>query len=1184
MSIRPWTVSEQAQYSPSTVAFPPPPPRPRDGQSAASPVRPSSLAIPSPLTINATSRPIFTQTPISATSLHGPFSPTYVSSPGPSPRTVLPMAGRASASSHYNVPYDPREWVEGSRRSSMIMDARPAEGQPEDPDGISSPPPPYTAPPARDAVATSASSTVSPADSTFTGGNQSRTHTPASTVGVVSPFTQPAYSLDDGGGGHSNIPKVTQHSNSTARTTGIDSRIARISMGLDHADIRSSPAFVAARPASIASLSINTAAAQQTFLPSVLQDGGNAPGAFPPASRRAASADASSSHTSSSKGYGSSTSRSSSKQRSWQPGMPLPGPPPGPPPPNTRSLSANGVRIMSQGQVSGPNSRFHHRAPVHAPVLSPMPPTPANWTEDSTSRSNSRAPMALHIETSNLDRSSINAAGLSRSAAMRVSSARGLLERRKNRRSLYEGSQGGFSALTIETDPWLDGRSPGGISADHSPTLDSLLSGPSTPATDRRGSRATSRAGSRTRTSRPLTPLYPPRTLPTPPPSHRNPTSAHSALPSNASSVCEVVPGDPEEFVKEASRRHEEFLLRESQANTDLERLQLFMDFVVAESRIRRQRYPSAFVDGKFDTSTLNKRMFQEAAVEGVPVEKEHAFVSGQNPEATWWKDYRPALSPIASMSNDEVSSRGRTASRWWQSQSGSEVEGGPKKMKRSKRESKYMGLPALSVQEVLSEADTPTNFDELYSSEDVYPAEKADPESFGIYGSDVNDATFDKTSENESEYTAMDISRFITLPPPYPRHHPAVNNSHPRLVAYRKAVRNLSDLSEIQRRRGRHDLSVEALRAEHQRKLSEGRQTFKANIQQQIEEGSITYADAAEAERALRLEEHAAEKACLQAEFDTLQDVVINPMHDMLNERVGQLTNNVNDLVENLVAEMHTSNLDRAQQEGDATPEILEYLTQLKWLFETREAIHKEIFDLLSMRNDKYKAMVLLPYHQAGNLEKIRDTEDFFTRDSLARRKSFCDESLERYRTFVQLVAKNVGQEVELQSSSFWDIAPSLLDMVQKIPDDLYHLGPIAIPDSEYIENPTYHEYPQQYLYTLLDHAEKSTYQFIESQINLHCLLHEVNGALIGAEYRAAEAARACEQVVAQPVTKADDGRLAKAEREASATAELKQQVSMIEEQWLEALGSALQGKKKLVHVFLESIGGWDESMQEDG
>jgi hypothetical protein len=52
--------------------------------------------------------------------------------------------------------------------------------------------------------------------------------------------------------------------------------------------------------------------------------------------------------------------------------------------------------------------------------------------------------------------------------------------------------------------------------------------------------------------------------------------------------------------------------------------------------------------------------------------------------------------------------------------------------------------------------------------------------------------------------------------------------------------------------------------------------------------------------------------------------------------------------------------------------------------------------------------------------------------------------------------------------------------------------------------------------------------------------------------------------------------------EQELAATVDLKQQVAMIEEQWLEALGSALQGKKMKVKMYLESLGGWDEAMQE--
>lgn len=770
-------------------------------------------------------------------------------------------------------------------------------------------------------------------------------------------------------------------------------------------------------------------------------------------------------------------------------------------------------------------------------------------------------------------------AGLSRSAALRVSSAHGLLERRKHRRSFQEGQSAELSALTIETESWSETRSPSSLSFEQSPTLESILTRPSSPATDRRGFRGSSK--------RPLTPMFHVKASPTPPSSHRNPTSAHSARASNAPSLFEVVLGEPDRFIDEASRRHREFLNRESRADTDLQRLEFFMEFVTAEFQIRRTRYPKPFVDGSFDSTKIKDRLFADMAVDTEPtsgVQMDRATLSGtrgqspQNTEAQWWKDYRPALSPIASMSNDELSSRGRTASRWWQSQSGSEQDGAPNQMKRTKRESKYMGLPSLSVQEVLSEAATPTQIDDVYSTQETYPEEKADPATFGIYDDQVDDVIASDSLRARREAQGLDISRFITLPPPYPRHYPAVNNNHPTLSSYRNAVRKLSDLSEIDQLRTRHSLRVETLREEHKQKIAESQKAFKTNIQVQVAEGSITYAEAAEAEAALRIEEHAAEKACLQAEFDALQNMVVNPMHDMLNDRASQLTTHINELSEKLVAEMHALDLDRPQQEGDAMPETLEYLTQLKWLFDSRENIHKEIFHLLNQRNDKYKAIVLLPYHQAGNVDKIRDTEDFFARDSLQRRKEFEEESLKRYQAFVQLVAENVGQEVELQSSAFWDIAPGLLDLVQRIPGEMDHLSPIAIPEAEYSENPVYHEYPQQYLYSLLDHAEKSTYQFIESQINLHCLLHEVKGALLMAECRVAEAGRARDELDG-PVSGTDPKELRR-ERAESATAELKQQVTMIEEQWLDALGNALQSKKRQVRSFLEAVGGWDESI----
>ncbi|ETI28646.1 hypothetical protein G647_01097 [Cladophialophora carrionii CBS 160.54] len=1106
------------------------------------------------------------------------------------------MAARVMT--NYNAPYDPREWVGGSRRASMVLDGRSSGAQAED--GIPNPPPPYSAPSAALREATSAGSTVSPTDSTFTAGNHTQSNTPTSTVGILSPTNQT--SVADSGQNPVDPSGPPYFSLPPGRGGGFDPRPSRLSISSQHHGSRPGSALSMTRPVNVTGLSINTAAAQQSMAQPPQIEPSQGPLPAPPASRRAASAGPISSHGAGNDKHDGSSSRSSSKQRSWYPGMPLPGPPPGPPPSSSRSHSTGGARNLAQPQAAGPSGRPSHRIPLRAPLLSPMPPTPANWRDQSGSRSNSRAPLPLHIETINLDPPGSHPAGLSRSAALRVSSAKGLLERRKQRRSLHEGQVADLSALTIDTDPWFDGMSPTAASPEHSPTLEPLVPDQVSPETARRGlrtnSRSRSRYGSYDNAPTPIdspyppglsrrnshTPLVPSKALPTPPLSQKNPASAHSVRPSTASSVSELGRGEYDAFMQDASRRHHEFLLQECQANSELERLQIFMQYVIEESNIRRGQCPGPFVDGTFNADEARQRLFRDStnrqpATRQSPM---HAIRIDppQRSDTLWSKEYHPELSPIASMSNDDLSSRGRTASRWWQSQTGSEADGAPTKMKRSKRESKYMGLSTLSMHEVLSEAATPTNINGVYGSAEGYPPEKSDPQSFGVYDDGEPIPIPDDTPVNPLTPMGFDISRFITLPPPYPRHYPAVNNNHPKLAVYRNLVRLLSDLSELKDRRSRHNLSVEALRTEHKRKISDGQKNFRANISAQINDGSITYTEAAEAEQVLRLQENEAEKTCLKAEFDTLQDVVINPMHEMLNDRVAQLTTHINGLTEQLMAETSAQNLDRPQQEGDAVPEILEYLTQLKWLFETRETIYKDIFDLLTERNDKYKAIVLLPYHQNSNLDKIRDTESFFARDNLQRRKEFYDEALVRYQKFSELVAENVGGEVELQSSAFWDIAPGLLDVIQRIPDDLDELGPIAIPDAEYVENPAYRDFPQQYLYTLLDHAEKSTYQFIESQTNLHCLVHEVKVGLLAARCRAVEAGRARADLDG-PVS-GDHAEDVRREQETAATAELKQQVAMIEEQWLEALGSALQGKKAQVRRYLENIGGWDESIQE--
>ena len=132
------------------------------------------------------------------------------------------------------------------------------------------------------------------------------------------------------------------------------------------------------------------------------------------------------------------------------------------------------------------------------------------------------------------------------------------------------------------------------------------------------------------------------------------------------------------------------------------------------------------------------------------------------------------------------------------------------------------------------------------------------------------------------------------------------------------------------------------------------------------------------------------------------------------------------------------------------------------------------------------------LPYIQTKNDQKVKEATNFFNRDAQDRKVVFEKEILKRYEDFLDTIEQNVTRGVEAQLSAFWDIAPGLLAIVQKVPYRLEGFG-IHIPPSEYDENPSYHDFPLQYLYSLLAHAGRSAYQFIESQINLLCLLHEV-------------------------------------------------------------------------------------------
>ena len=176
-----------------------------------------------------------------------------------------------------------------------------------------------------------------------------------------------------------------------------------------------------------------------------------------------------------------------------------------------------------------------------------------------------------------------------------------------------------------------------------------------------------------------------------------------------------------------------------------------------------------------------------------------------------------------------------------------------------------------------------------------------------------------------------------------------------------------------------------------------------------------------------------------------------------------------------------------------------------------------------------------------------------------------------------MNVIEQNVTRGVETQLSAFWDIAPGLLAIVQQVPRNLQGFG-VLVPPQEYEETPAYHDFPLQYLYTLLAHAGRSAYQFIESQINLLCLLHEVKTGVMTAGSRLLETQRLLEGEDLAGVNQ--EMKAIRADEERRLTDDLKEKVGEVERQWKEALGKGLEDCKERVKAFLEESGGWEEGL----
>ena len=689
-------------------------------------------------------------------------------------------------------------------------------------------------------------------------------------------------------------------------------------------------------------------------------------------------------------------------------------------------------------------------------------------------------------------------------------------------------------------------------------------------------------------------------------------------------------PCDNEAFALASIERHRKFIELESRVTDDREKLELFSAFIIKESRLRRDRYASAFdsMAGEiFDLTRDLWRPYNNGTRSTTPTapndarrDEQHqalksastadspdgftprseagspSSVGGQaRPrEGQTRSGYQPVLSPIPSMAMsvvpDDQDSRGRSASRWWEaSTNGSAGQG--HRIERSRRESKYMGVPP-DVRENLrydassaSQAST-GNAGPSETSLAIYGPNEYPPEKTGWHDQLQSQLTpvlhvlnHCVSAPNTPDPYKLDVSRLVTLPPPYPRHHPAVNNNHPELASIRANLRSLSerDRSEEPRRQHREKVSS----ASHRERESAGqrRKYLLSHIQDRVREGAMSFAQAAKAEADFEDSEIRRGAERTQADFKAFEKDVYIPLHASFSENILKASSSIDQLRSSLFKDAQSSDPTTTQVGGDEQPELLEKLTLLKWFFEAREQLHNELFLLEGERSDHYKDVVVVPYRLAGNEEKAEEAERFFLRDGKDRKLNFQKESVKRFEDFLHVIEENVTRGVEDQLSAFWDIAPGLLAVVQKVPHSLANLD-ILIPQQEYEENPSYYDFPTQYLYSLLAHAEKSAYQFIESQTNLLCLLHEVKSCVMFA---------GCRLLGMQRQLAGEDYGGVNSEMEAvrmheekRLTDDLKEKVALVDGQWGEALGKGLGLCKRRVEVFLVEHGGWDDNLQE--
>ncbi|EPS38970.1 hypothetical protein H072_7270 [Dactylellina haptotyla CBS 200.50] len=625
--------------------------------------------------------------------------------------------------------------------------------------------------------------------------------------------------------------------------------------------------------------------------------------------------------------------------------------------------------------------------------------------------------------------------------------------------------------------------------------------------------------------------MNPPKTQAITPPMHSAPIGE-----SKAGASSRVFPDDePEDldlppFYHEAIERHTDMILSEATAPNDEKRLNVFVDFVLEEARMRGEMYNSAL-----GILGAGLSLFPSDDPQYMTPEEQVAEFERREYEKRVIDEFATCSTPTGS------SLKRRQTIKEQKARAGEYLEN-----RRSRSNPSTPREPKRASWFENAAVDTKMESEPELS----YPPEKVEVRTSPVI-----------------EASLLDIQPLLAIVPPYPRQFPASDNSHPSLQKTRKAIADLKDLKVIHKLKFDFTTTVPRIQDENAADARARKATHQDYIQRLFNEGRVTYEEMDRLTAEFERKEGDKKAEELQKEFDRFREEVVSPSHTELMDRIDKATS-IMDSIQTDISSSAKANI--GIREG---PELLEKLNIMRTLFETREILYGEINSLIIDRDKRYKEVTIAPYLNEGDTEGIKEAEEFFA-DAAKQTKVTADkEAVERAKSFLDKVEKDVITGVESEVSNFWDVAPVLTGLLDKIPSELSNFKPI-VPEDELYGNPNYRRFPLLYLKKKLDYVGNSIYQHAQAQMRLLDFSVEITLLWTNAKWALGDSERVLageeEQRAVWQVERQ------KKEEEVRQTKNWEEKVKIVQEEWSQSVGNKLSDIKKRIIDQLSQQEGW--------